>query len=117
MKWDADVTKWAKNNRREPGKVKGLLVRSGWAPDQYVASMQQYLFYWLDQWYTLSVKNMPQPATTVRSNPIDSTHYVVITMPFVSGYATYKFNCITGDKEDVEYSGTFEDAMWHHDSI
>lgn len=115
MSWRDHVAAWAKANQREFSRVEGILIRNGWNPESYRDSMEKDLFYWLDQWYTLSVKNLPQPATNYKKNPISNDVYLTITEPTASGYVTYKFNYITGQKEVVEYSETLKNALKAHE--
>jgi len=83
MGWKDDISSWASKNNQEPEIVegnakreikKGTKIEKGWDPAKYDSStMKAALFDYLNQWYTLSVKTMPIPATTaLRKNPIQS---------------------------------------------
>jgi len=67
--WIEDVTGWARLNGRDPKKVERILLRHGWNPQRYRAEMRTNLNHWLDQWYTLSIKTLPSPATARKKNP------------------------------------------------
>jgi hypothetical protein len=69
MSWDLDIEEWSQNNQRDAETVSGICVRKGWEPEKYLPSMKKQLFDWLDQWYTLSIKKLPPPATASRRNP------------------------------------------------
>lgn len=71
--WDKDIEEYAKSRKKDPYKVEGILQRDGWEAAKYSPSMKKALFEWLDQWYTLSIKNLPTPATATRRNPT-TTH-------------------------------------------
>jgi len=79
--WDEDISNYCKSRSREPSKVEGILSREGWESTKYKASMKDALFAWLDQWYTLSIKNLPTPATSGSSLRCN---------PSVSSFETYK---------------------------
>lgn len=53
-------------------RIRNILKRSGWNLSQYHSSMKSDLHKWLTDWYTLSVKRLPQPAT-LRQNPCKNT--------------------------------------------
>lgn len=67
--WGQHVASWAAKNNKKPSIVKGILIRKGWDPEKYLPSMEKDLNYYLDQWYELSVKKLPTPATARRRNP------------------------------------------------
>jgi hypothetical protein len=68
--WNNDIEDYAKSRSKDPAKVEGILQRDGWEATKYTSSMKKALFEWLDQWYTLSIKNLPAPATAARrKNP------------------------------------------------
>lgn len=67
--WDRDIIEYCQSREKEKRKVEGILIRKGWELQNYNSSMKDSLFEWLDQWYTLSIKNLPTPATSYRSNP------------------------------------------------
>lgn len=69
MSWEQDIEEWSENNDRDPTKVEKICIRHGWRPEKYLPEMKSDLNYWLDQWYTLSIKTLPQPATNFRRNP------------------------------------------------
>lgn len=68
--WHRDIQKYCESRNKEFDKVEGILVRKGWNPENYRASMRDSLFSYLDKWYTLSIKNLPEPAT--KRNPAQS---------------------------------------------
>jgi hypothetical protein len=68
MSWDDDIQEWSKKSGRDPSRQKNILVNEGWDPKKYQPSMKAALFDYLDKWHTLSLKNMPSPAT-LRKNP------------------------------------------------
>lgn len=67
--WDQHIEQYAARNDKDPSRVEGILIRGGWEPAQYHASMKSELFDYLDDWYTLSIKTLPTPATQNRRNP------------------------------------------------
>jgi len=67
--WKSHIEAWASENDRKPSKVEATLRRKGWNPNTYDESMRSDLYAFLDKWYTLSVKTLPEPAT-LRKNPI-----------------------------------------------
>jgi len=77
MGWEEDISFWAKKNNQEFATAeriakKGTKTEKGWDPTKYDSStMRAALFDYLNQWYTLSVKTLPIPATK-RKNPIKS---------------------------------------------
>lgn len=70
--WDSDIEEYCQLRGKDPAKVEAILLRKGWNPDNYSPSMRSALFNYLDKWYTLSIKNLPEPAT--RKNPITYHH-------------------------------------------
>lgn len=64
--WGPHIASWAARNDKNPSIVKGILIRKGWDPDKYLPNMKDDLNYYLDQWYELSVKKLPAPATAAR---------------------------------------------------
>lgn len=78
--WDKDIDDFCRSRKKERHKVIGILTRKGWNSQDYQSSMKNDLFNWLDQWYTLSVKNLPEPATT-RCNPIAQTYRRMTRLP------------------------------------
>lgn len=94
--WKSDVKKWAKANDRDPSVVEGILVKNGWVPAKYTASMKEQLNYYLDQWYTLSVKTLPKPATNnKRRNP---SHRFTLETPLESGWVVLTESNKSGNK-------------------
>ena len=79
--WRQDIVSWAKKAGRDPDEVEGILIKGhkgvGWDPKTYQPSMKNDLYHYLQQWYTLSVKKLPIPATAVRKNPISSKNDVL----------------------------------------
>lgn len=69
MSWDSDIEDWAQRHQRSPETVSAICIRKGWEPDKYHSAMKRQLFDWLDLWYTLSVKKLPTPATSLKRNP------------------------------------------------
>jgi hypothetical protein len=67
--WKEDISSWANRNDREVDKVEKIAIREGWKPKNYRPSMKDALFDYLDKWYTLSIKILPEPATKNRRNP------------------------------------------------
>lgn len=67
--WEKHTQEYAAKVGHDPSRVRGILDRGGWEADKYTPDMKPQLFNWLDQWYTLSNKNIPQPATKARRNP------------------------------------------------
>jgi hypothetical protein len=70
--WKEDIAFWANNNGREANKVEKIAINKGWEPKKYQTSMRPALLDYLDNWYTLSVKVLPEPATKSvknRKNP------------------------------------------------
>jgi hypothetical protein len=78
--WDRDIDDYCRSRKKERHKVIGILTRKGWNSQEYQSSMKNDLFNWLDQWYTLSIKNLPEPATT-RRNPITQTYRRMTRLP------------------------------------
>ena len=76
MSWKDDIASWAAKNGQEPETVGSIATGKGWEPNKYQPSMKRALFDYLDQWYTLSVKTLPAPATknAKRRNPARSAH-------------------------------------------
>jgi len=68
--WKQHVTSWASEKSKDPDIVEKILVKKGWDPDKYQESMEKDLRYYLDQWYILAVKALPEPATSKRRNPV-----------------------------------------------
>jgi hypothetical protein len=82
--WEKDikdwVRKWFKTNDPKQIARTRAIAEQKWDPnydpsiqkdpDGYDSSMRKDLHHWLDNWYTLSVKDMPKPAT-LRKNPIN----------------------------------------------
>lgn len=66
--WNADIQEYSTSRGRDPKKVHSILLSKGWEPAKYQSSMKNALFDFLDQWYTLSIKTLPTPAT-LRRNP------------------------------------------------
>lgn len=66
--WFEDIEEWASTNNRDPSKVEAICLRNGWIPEKYHSEMKDDLFDFLNQWYTLSIKKLPKPAT-YRKNP------------------------------------------------
>lgn len=64
--WGQHIASWAVRNDKKPSAVKGILIRKGWDPDKYLPNMKDDLNYYLDQWYELSIKKLPAPATAAR---------------------------------------------------
>lgn len=70
--WDKDIIEYCQSRQKEKRKVEGILTRKGWESQDYHSSMKDSLFEWLDQWYTLSVKKLPAPATSYQPNPTEA---------------------------------------------
>lgn len=68
--WKADIAEWASNHGRDPSAVESILIRKGWDPSRYLPGMKGDLFHYLNEWYTLAVKKLPAPATSLRRNPV-----------------------------------------------
>jgi len=79
--WEADIEDYSDSRNKDPEKVAGILQRKGWLPAEYDSSMKKSLFAWLDQWYTLSIKNLPAPATARKRNPSSKTYRRVTNLP------------------------------------
>lgn len=73
MGWKTDIAFWASKNSRETSEVEKIAINKGWEPAKYQDSMRDSLLDFLDKWYTLSVKTLPEPATKTsnRRNPIE----------------------------------------------
>jgi len=67
--WGQHIASWAAKNNKKAATVEAILKRKGWDLDKYLPSMEDDLNYYLDQWYELSVKKLPAPATARRRNP------------------------------------------------
>jgi len=105
MSWNDDIASWAQKNGRDPKKVDRIAKKGGWDTSKYLDTMKSALFDYLDKWYTLSVKDMPAPATQLRRNPYRRNPYKRNTSFSISGEAFY-CSCL-GCANDV----TREDAM------
>jgi hypothetical protein len=71
--WKEDIAFWADRNGRKADKVEKIAINKGWEPKKYQSSMRAALIDYLDNWYTLSVKVLPEPATKNvknRKNPL-----------------------------------------------
>lgn len=109
--WDNDINEYCQSRDKDLSKVIGILTRKGWDPYNYRASMKTDLFNWLDQWYTLSVKNLPAPATKYKRNPVE-IYRRMTTLP--GGYrilTTLKQNkyltqVLGGDQQFVKIDGS-----------
>ena len=77
MSWFKDITAWAKKNNKDPKIVEKIVIRKGWEPTKYLSSMRDNLHSYLDQWYTLSIKALPTPATNNRKNPVPLSLMVI----------------------------------------
>lgn len=67
--WQDDINLYAKRRKKDPKKIEKILINKGWEPVNYTTEMKNALFDFLDKWYTLSIKELPKPATQ-RTNPI-----------------------------------------------
>lgn len=76
MTWFSDIEEWSILNTRDPEIVENICIRKGWDPTKYSSSMKSALFDWLDQWYTLSIKKLSTPATSLRRNPDKKMHVI-----------------------------------------
>lgn len=70
---EKDIHEWIKKTFKKVDlerfrRIKNILRRGGWNLDKYHPSMRPELHRWLTDWYTLSVKRLPKPAT-LRKNP------------------------------------------------
>jgi hypothetical protein len=113
IEWTQKFAKESKEVRpRDPHNiVKNILIRKGWEPEKYKPSMKSKLFEYLDEWYTLSVKKLPKPATSgLRKNPllikvlshkhsrnsggktVLSNGWEVFSKPSVNGFETIAYN-------------------------
>lgn len=78
--WDNDIDDYCRSRGKERQKVVGILTRKGWDSQNYHSSMKDNLFGWLDQWYTLSIKKLPEPAT-IRRNPTTEIYRRMTRLP------------------------------------
>jgi hypothetical protein len=90
MYWLEHIREWAKRHKRDPKKVEKILIREGWSRNKYKPSMKQKLFNYLDEWYTLSIKSLPKPATSYKRNPLSI--YVVDDIFSPDGFARTVFS-------------------------
>lgn len=67
--WDNDIEQYCFDRNKDFDRVEDILIRGGWNPDLYQSHMIDDLYNYLDDWYTLSIKNLPKPATSRRRNP------------------------------------------------
>jgi hypothetical protein len=77
--WDKDIEDYCRSRKKERHIVIGILTRKGWNSQNYQPSMKTNLFDWLDQWYTLSIKNLPEPAT--KRNPSTQVYRRMTHLP------------------------------------
>ena len=136
--WEDDIAAWAYRNDKEPHKVKGILAREGWDPDSYKASMKKKLHNFLDKWYTLSIKNLPEPAT-YRSNPININKiikeikaplrrfaYAILSNGWridtffdrqAQSFLTIAYNNSLEKELEPEYSYSISESLYNHDLV
>ena len=70
MGWKNDIAEWAHKHQQEPSVMEKIAIKKGWDASKYKPSMKSELFDFLTKWYTLSVKTLPEPATSkLRKNP------------------------------------------------
>lgn len=79
--WKEHIQVYSKSRNRDPAKVEAILLRKGWKPSLYREEMREQLFDFLDKWYTLSVKNLPAPATSLRRNPGKGDYLLITRLP------------------------------------
>jgi len=123
--WNKDIEEYAHSRNKEPAKVQGILQRDGWDESNYKSSMKKALFEWLDQWYTLSIKNLPTPATALRRNPvIRSENYRRVTrLPHGWSVLTYLSEgvyytqVLNKGQHYAEINSTKEDADLMHTQL
>lgn len=134
--WKDHIAAWANRNDKESCKAEGILVREGWDPDSYRASMKEELHTFLDKWYTLSVKNLPKPAT-YRSNPIHLNKiikeikaplkrfaYAILSNGWrvdtffdkgSQSFLTLAYNNLLEKELDPEHSDSISESLYNHD--
>ncbi len=111
MGWAEDISSWATKNNQESETVEGIAIDKGWESRKYKNSMRDTLFDFLDQWYNLSVKNLPIPATSdLKRNPIVVQPQVKKFTKLVNGWRVWtvqqnsNFSTFATDNyEDLEY--------------
>lgn len=79
MSWKRDIQDWIYTRHDSPTqnqfkKTEKVAIRGGWNPQKYKSSMRRSLHKWLTEWYTLSIKKLPEPATA-RRNPIKLNNF------------------------------------------
>jgi len=99
MGWSKDIAIWARKNNKDPETVAQIAIRKGWEPAKYLPSMAEQLFDYLDQWYTLSVKALPIPATQKRRNPVASSLRSVTVTELENGWTIW--NMPVGKKYSI----------------
>ena len=136
--WEDHIAAWANKNDREPSKVEGVLKNEGWDPDNYSASMKKELHTFLDMWYTLSIKSMPEPAT-YRSNPINLNKiikeikaplkrfaYAILSNGWridtffdrqAQSFLTIAYNNSLEKELEPEYSDSISESLYNHDLV
>ncbi len=66
--WLEHIEDYSENRKKDAKRVEGILIKGGWDSSTYKSRMKKDLFRYLDDWYTLSIKTLPVPAT-LRRNP------------------------------------------------
>lgn len=116
MGWKSDIASWARQREKDPKIVEDIAVEKGWEPAKYQSSMKGSLHDFLTKWYTLSVKNLPEPATSKRRNPIRqkqqkytklSNGWRIWTTKETDGYSTIASN----GSRYIEYTNTNSSKM------
>ena len=124
--WKSIISDWSRKNDRDPSIVEGILLRNGWDPSKFDLSMKDQLIDYLDQWYTLSIKELPEPATkNLRRNPYSNYNLIsrlksgwtVLTRSNSSGtkFKTSANNKILGLQLPTKISRSRAEAFLAHD--
>lgn len=126
--WKTDIAEWAKKHDRDPAIVENILIKKGWKPAKYQPTMKSELFHYLNEWYTLSVKTLPTPATKGRRrNPIEvfnletelASGWTIITESNKQGtkFRTYAFNSQLDVTTPTIFSTSRTKAFIFHDDL